>query len=93
LSGEAFEQSAFTASQVNADAVILRAVNITDREAHGAWHLPDAGPWMVTPCRLDETPTGETWTSTGHIPLHASPRGTITVRVCRADRPTPLPTS
>ncbi|MBL0940147.1 MAG: hypothetical protein IBJ03_14730 [Gemmatimonadaceae bacterium] len=93
LSGEAFEQSAFTVSQFDSEAVILRAVNLTDREAFGAWHMPDAGPWQVTPCRLDETATGETWTSTGHIPLQASARATLTVRVRRADQPTPHPTS
>jgi mannosylglycerate hydrolase len=83
LSGEAFEQSAVTLSAREPDAVVLRAVNLTARHAMGAWQLPDAGPWLVTPCRLDETPVAESYLSSGQVLLDAGPREVLTVRVCR----------
>ncbi len=91
LAGEAFEQSAVTLSAQDAEAVVLRAVNLTARHAMGAWQLPDTGPWLVTPCRLDETPTGEAYISHGQITLDAGPREVLTVRVRRADHPTTRP--
>ena len=91
LAGEAFEQSAVTLSAQDAEAVVLRAVNLTARHAVGAWQLPDAGPWLVTPCRLDETPIAEPFVSHGQVPLDAGPREVLTVRVRRAARPTTHP--
>jgi len=92
LAGEAFEQSAVTLSSREPDAVVLRAVNLTTRHAMGAWQLPDAGPWLVTPCRLDETPVAESYVSSGQVLLDAGPREVITVRVRRVAHPTTLPT-
>lgn len=91
LSGEAFEQSAVTLSARDPHAVLLRAVNLTTRQATGAWRLPDSGPWLVTPCRLDETPIGDTYVSHGQVLLDAGPREVLTVRVRRAPDPTTLP--
>lgn len=91
LAGEAFEQSAVTLSAHDTEAMLLRAVNLTARHAMGAWQLPDAGPWLVTPCRLDETPTGEAFISHGQITLDAGPREVLTVRVRRAVRSTTHP--
>jgi alpha-mannosidase len=84
LHGEAFEASAVTISQGDDRAVILRAVNLTARASHGAWQLPDGGPWEVTHCRLDETPVAEPVIMGAVVPLEAGPREVITLRVRRA---------
>lgn len=84
LQGEAFEASAITISQQDERAMILRAVNMTARAAHGAWQLPDDGPWLVTRCEFDETPLEPSQTSGAVIPLDAGPREVITIRVRRA---------
>lgn len=84
LQGEAFEASAVTISHQDARAVILRAVNLTPRAAHGAWHLPDAGPWEITRCRLDETPLAAPSVASTVVSFEAGPREVITLQVRRA---------
>lgn len=83
LHGEAFEASAVTVAERHAQAVVLRAVNLTTREARGSWLLPHDGPWLVTPCRLDETPLGHAQSCGAHVPLVAGPREVVTLLVQR----------
>jgi alpha-mannosidase len=83
LSGEAFVMSAVTVAETDANTIVLRAVNVTNQQAPGAWTMPDRGPWLVTPCRLDETPTGESYQSDAHIGFVAAPRALVTFSVRR----------
>jgi alpha-mannosidase len=92
LLGDGLEASTVTLTD-DADAVVLRAVNLTRRPVRGAWLLPDPAPhaprrdqagWWVVPCRLDGTPTG--WPAPvldGEVPLEVPPRGIVTVRLRR----------
>ena len=84
LHGDAFEASAVTLSQRDERAVILRAVNLTQHEAYGAWHLPDDGPWIAQPVRLDESPLGEEEPCGATLNITAGPRAVTTWRVRRA---------
>jgi alpha-mannosidase len=84
LHGEGLEASAVTIAQEDPLAIVLRAVNLTESPVTGHWELPDAGPWEVTPCRMDETPIADTHATNERIPLALPPRGVATVRVRRA---------
>lgn len=84
LMGEAFEASALTLSQHDERAVVLRAVNLTARAADATWQLPDAGPWMATLCRLDETPVDAPFECGAFVTVHAAPRAVITLLLRRA---------
>lgn len=83
LEGEAFEVSAVTVSQQDADAVILRAINLTGMTAQGAWRLPDDGPWRAERVRLDETPLEAAVAYTETLPFTADPHEVVTYRVRR----------
>lgn len=84
LVGEAFEASAVTVSHTDHRAIVLRALNLTSRAASGMWHLPDPGPWVVTPCRLDEQPVAESFVAGAHIGIEAGAHAVTTVLVRRA---------
>lgn len=84
LHGESFEASAVTLSQRDDRAVILRAVNLTPNESKGAWQLPDEGPWIACPVRLDEAPLGEEVACGAMLEFMAGPRAVVSWRVRRA---------
>lgn len=84
LDGEAFEASAVTLSHTDERAVLLRAVNLTSTPAAGAWRLPDEGPWIAVPVRLDDTPIGPAQRCQRQLPISAGPHDVITWRVRRA---------
>ena len=84
LVGEAFELSALTLSAFDQAAVIVRVVNNTPRTAWGTLRFPDAGPWQVTRCRLDETVHGEPDVVHGAFSFEGAPRAVLTLRVKRA---------
>lgn len=84
LMGEAFEASALTLSQHDERAVVLRAVNLTDRAADATWQLPDPGPWVATLCRLDETPIDAPFECGAFVTVHAAPRAVLTLLLRRA---------
>lgn len=88
LEGEGLEASAVTVTEDGA-AIVLRAVNLTDAVARGAWRLPATGDaWRGLPCRLDGTPLGEAQPVVeGCWPLTVPPRGTATLRVERHPHP------
>ncbi len=83
LEGDGLRASAITLSR-DGSALVLRATNVTDADVRGAWRMPHDGPWEVTPCRLDETPTEPTIVTGAYIALHATARALVTVRVRRA---------
>ncbi len=85
LDGEGLRSSSVTLS-VDGTAIVLRAVNIREHETLGAWTMPDDGPWMVTPCRIDETTIGPTMRCGARISVNAGPRAVVTHLVRRADR-------
>ena len=85
LDGEGLRSSSVTLS-VEGTAIVLRAVNIREHETLGAWTMPDDGPWMVTPCRIDETTIGPTLRCGARISVNAGPRAVVTHLVRRADR-------
>ena len=85
LEGQGLRSSSVTVS-ADGTAVVLRAVNIRDDVTVGAWSMPDDGPWMVTPCRIDETATGASISCGARINFSAGPRAVVTHRVRRADR-------
>jgi alpha-mannosidase len=84
LTGEAFELSAFTVSALYHDAVIVRVVNNTPRNAWGTLHFPDDGPWEVIRCRIDETPVGAAEVTSGAFSFEGAPRAVLTMRIKRA---------
>jgi alpha-mannosidase len=84
LEGDAFEASAVTVSQEDSDAVVLRAINLTNARATGLWQLPDAGPWIAEPVRLDETPVGPPVPCEQALRFDADPHAVLTWRVRRA---------
>jgi mannosylglycerate hydrolase len=84
LSGPALEASAVTLSQQHPDAIVLRAVNWSEREAVGCWTLPDDGPWEVTRCRLDETALDEPALCDRSLEFPIGARAVVTYRVRRA---------
>jgi hypothetical protein len=83
LEGDGLRVSAVTLSR-DGSALLLRATNVTDTEAEGTWVMPHEGLWEVTPCRLDETPTGPARATSERIALHLGPRALATVCVRRA---------
>jgi hypothetical protein len=84
LDGDAFEMLAVTVSSVDDTAVLLRAVNLTSREAAGAWQLPDAGPWIAEPVRLDEQSIGNAHRCESQLEFTAGANEVVTWRVRRA---------
>lgn len=85
LEGEGLRASAVMLN-ANGDALILRAINLRNHNAVGAWILPDDGPYLVTPCRLDETPIGPAVRTQARIPIRVAPHGLFTVIVRREPR-------
>jgi hypothetical protein len=83
LLGDGLRASAVTLSR-DASALLLRVSNVTDQAVVGAWLLPHEGPWYVTPCRLDETPTGPETVTGARIALEVAPRALFTVCARRA---------
>lgn len=81
--GEAYELSACTVSAHDPAAVIIRVVNLTDRQAWGTVRLPLEGPWSVTRCRLDETPLGQPEHCDEAYTFHGEPGEVLTWRVHR----------
>jgi alpha-mannosidase len=92
LVGDGLEASTVTLTEDGA-AVVLRAVNLTERPVRGAWVLPDPAPhalprdqagWWVVPCRMDGMPEGPARpVRNGHVPLEVPPRGIVTVQLRR----------
>ena len=85
LVGIGLRSSAVTLS-VDADAVLLRAVNVNDAPSTGTWVMPDEGPWLVTPVRMDQTPIGSARECNASITFTAGPRAVVTHRVQRVQR-------
>lgn len=83
LHGDGLGMSAVTISQHDPSAVVLRAVNVTDRQVEGHWRLPVPGPWLGTPCRLDETPIAEALIYETDVSFTAGPRAIMTFVVRR----------
>ena len=83
LVGAGLEASAVTLAQ-RSDGVILRAVNLTADIVSGQWILPHEGPWVITPCRLDETPCGAARPCGALVDFVAQPREIVTVHVAAA---------
>jgi mannosylglycerate hydrolase len=83
LVGAGLEASAVTMAQ-RSDGVILRAVNLTADTVSGQWILPHEGPWVITPCRLDETPCGAARPCGAQVDFVAQPREIVTVHVAAA---------
>ncbi len=82
LVGVGLRASAVTLSR-DGTAVLLRVTNTSESSSVGTWHMPTAGPWRVTPCRLDETALGPESIIDHEIPLSVPPRGLVTLRVTR----------
>jgi hypothetical protein len=92
LLGDGLEASTVTLTD-DAAAVVLRAVNLTERPVYGAWALPDPAAqapepdqagWWVVPCRMDGTPEGPAIPlRNGRVPLEVPPRGIVTVQLRR----------
>ena len=92
LLGDGLEASTVTLTD-DAAAVVLRAVNLTERPVDGAWALPDPAAqaperdqagWWVVPCRMDATPEGPAMpVQNGRVPLVVPPRGIVTVQLRR----------
>ena len=84
LSGDGLRASAV---QVSADgeAVMLRAVNITQEAREGAWTLPAVGAWRWRECRLDGTTLGAWQHTDASIAFDAGARAVVTVEVRRDD--------
>ena len=83
LVGAGLRASAVTLS-ADGQSLLLRATNVTDAPAVGAWQMPSAGPWKVTRCRLDETPLADAESFANEIPLQLSPRALHTLLISRA---------
>ncbi len=80
LHGPGLEASAVTLAQ-RSDGIMLRAVNLTSEPVPGHWLLPHDGPWLVTHCRLDETPIDSPVVRDARIPFTAGPREIMTLHV------------
>jgi len=83
LHGSGLEVSAVTLAQ-RSTGVILRAVNLTAESVAGHWLLPHDGPWLVTRCRLDETPLDSPTAHKSRIAFTAGPREIVTLHVAIA---------
>ena len=83
LHGAGLEASAVTLAQHD-DGIILRAVNLTGATVHGHWMLPHDGPWIVTRCRLDETPLDTAQPVGARIDFVAGPRAIVSLHVAAA---------
>ncbi|QJR34762.1 glycosyl hydrolase-related protein [Gemmatimonas groenlandica] len=80
LHGAALEASAVTLAQ-RGDGIILRAVNLSAAVVQGHWQLPHDGPWMVTRCRLDETPLDSPVRRDARVAFTAGPREIVTLHL------------
>ncbi len=85
LHGDGLEASAVTLAQ-HSHGIVLRAVNLTSKPVAGYWRLPYNGPWLVTPCRLDETPVGPAIVRDARIAFTAGPREIVTMLVAPVTR-------
>lgn len=83
LHGDGLVASAVTIAQREPYAVVLRAVNWRMHDVTGHWRLPSQGPWMVTPCRLDETPTAAAMPCGEVLSFTAGPAAIVTFLVQR----------
>ncbi len=83
LHGSGLEASAITLAQ-RSTGIILRAVNLTSDVVPGHWLLPHDGPWLVTRCRLDETPLDSPVSHASRIAFTAGPREIVTLHVATA---------
>lgn len=79
LHGEGLACSAIKESE-DGESVVLRCVNLLDREVQGAWVLGVA-PAGAQLARLDETPLALLAVAGSSIPFTAPPRGIVTVLV------------
>ncbi|WP_411280129.1 hypothetical protein [Gemmatimonas sp.] len=84
LHGGGLEASAVTLAQ-RSDGVILRAVNLSSTAVQGYWRLPHDGPWLVTRCRLDETPLEAATSRAARVEFTAGPREIVTLLIAAAD--------
>ncbi len=83
LIGRGLRASAVSLS-ADGQALLLRAVNLTERPLHGEWRLPHDGPWHVTRTRLDETALEPARTlASASLTFSASPRAIVTLLVRR----------
>ncbi len=83
LSGDGLQPSCVTVS-TEGDALVLRAVNVRNEATRGAWTMPDDGPWVVTRCRMDQTPMSAPTVLQRSIVFEAGARAVITYLVHRA---------
>lgn len=83
LSGRGLAASTVRVSD-DGRSLILRCVNMLNREAHGAWELPATGDWVAQRCRMDGEPLGDWFRATSGIPLVVGARGVVTFTVARA---------
>jgi len=83
LHGAGLEASAVTLAQRD-DGIILRTVNLTCAPVPGHWMLPHDGPWLVTRCRLDETPLDSPVACDARIAFTAGPREIVTLHIAAA---------
>lgn len=80
LHGTGLEVSAVTLAQ-RGDGIILRAVNLSANAVQGHWQLPHDGPWIVTRCRLDETPLESPVRRDARVAFLAGPREIVTLHI------------
>lgn len=83
LHGAALEVSAVTLAQ-RGDGIILRALNLSNEGVQGVWRLPHDGPWLVTRCRLDETPLESPVRREAEVTFTAGPRDIVTLHIAAA---------
>jgi len=84
LLGAGLEASAVTLAQ-RSHGIILRAVNLTSHAVQGHWLLPHDGPWLVTRCRLDETPLDAAAAHAARVEFTAGPREIVTLLLAASD--------
>jgi alpha-mannosidase len=77
LTGTALSLSAVKQSE-DGQWLVLRCVNLSDREQKGRWTLPRQ-PRDATVSRLDETPTRSIGVSDRSIDFTARPREVVTI--------------
>lgn len=76
LSGDGLALSAVKDSE-DGEWLVLRCVNLLDREVQGRWQVPGLAEAMRA--RLDETPLGSVAVRDGRVDFVAPPRGIVTI--------------
>jgi len=76
LSGEGLAFSTVKDSE-DGEWLVLRCVNLLDREVQGRWQVP--GLVEAMRARLDETPLGSVAVQDGRVDFVAPPRGIVTI--------------